>query len=132
MRSLIVVLVLGLVATFAQPARAQVTGDAPGVRPDAIVDLKTDEGMALVKGQWRVQQRQSHRRRSSQPGSRPRSVRSGESNAGHRRACRCRRFRRFGMGADHTGLVGRTAIDRPAVLQLVSDERDDSGEDRLV
>lgn len=32
---------------------AQVTGDAPGVRPDAIVDLKTDEGMALVKGQWR-------------------------------------------------------------------------------
>ncbi len=34
-------------------ALAQVTGDAPGVRPDAIVDLKTDEGMALVKGQWR-------------------------------------------------------------------------------
>jgi len=35
------------------PAYAQVTGDAPGVRPDAIVDLMTDEGMALVKGQWR-------------------------------------------------------------------------------
>jgi gluconolactonase len=35
------------------PAFAQVTSDAPGVRPDAIVDLKTDEGMALVKGQWR-------------------------------------------------------------------------------
>jgi len=34
-------------------ALAQVTGDAPGVRPEAIVDLKTDEGMALVKGQWR-------------------------------------------------------------------------------
>lgn len=32
---------------------AQITGDAPGVRPDAIVDLKTDEGMALVKGRWR-------------------------------------------------------------------------------
>lgn len=32
---------------------AQVTGDAPGVRPDAIIDLKTDEGMGLVKGQWR-------------------------------------------------------------------------------
>ncbi|BFU95638.1 MAG: hypothetical protein NTNFB02_23600 [Nitrospira sp.] len=31
----------------------QITGDAPGVRPEAIVDLKTDEGMALVKGQWR-------------------------------------------------------------------------------
>lgn len=34
-------------------AQAQLTGDAPGVRPDAIVDLKTDEGIALVKGQWR-------------------------------------------------------------------------------
>jgi len=33
-------------------AWAQVTGDAPGMRPDSIVDLKTDEGMALVKGQW--------------------------------------------------------------------------------
>ena len=32
---------------------AQVTGDAPGVRPDAIVDLKTDDGVGLVKGQWR-------------------------------------------------------------------------------
>ena len=36
-----------------QPSWAQVTGDAPGVRPDAIVDLKTDEGIGLVKGQWR-------------------------------------------------------------------------------
>ena len=34
-------------------AWAQVTGDAPGVRADAIIDLKTDEGIALVKGQWR-------------------------------------------------------------------------------
>jgi gluconolactonase len=34
-------------------AGAQTTQDAPGVRPDAIIDLKTDEGMALVKGQWR-------------------------------------------------------------------------------
>jgi len=32
---------------------AQVTGDAPGTRPDAIVDLMTEEGIALVKGQWR-------------------------------------------------------------------------------
>jgi gluconolactonase len=32
---------------------AQVTGDAPGARPDAIVDLMTEEGIALVKGQWR-------------------------------------------------------------------------------
>ncbi len=36
-----------------QAAVAQVTGDAPGVRPEAIVDLKTNEGMALVQGQWR-------------------------------------------------------------------------------
>jgi gluconolactonase len=35
------------------PSSAQVTSDAPGVRPDAIVDLQTDEGVALVKGQWR-------------------------------------------------------------------------------
>jgi gluconolactonase len=34
-------------------AWAQVTGDVPGVRPDAIVDLKTDEGIDVVKGQWR-------------------------------------------------------------------------------
>jgi len=34
-------------------SHAQVTGDAPGVRPDAIVDLKTDEGVGLLKGQWR-------------------------------------------------------------------------------
>jgi gluconolactonase len=51
---------LGIVAGVAVVALAtssvgwaQVTGDAPGVRPDAIVDLKTEEGVALVKGQWR-------------------------------------------------------------------------------
>lgn len=32
---------------------AQVTTDAPGVRPDAIIDLMTNEGAQLVKGQWR-------------------------------------------------------------------------------
>jgi gluconolactonase len=31
----------------------QVTADVPGVRPDAIVNLATDEGIASVKGQWR-------------------------------------------------------------------------------
>lgn len=30
-----------------------VTDDAPAIRPDSIIDLKTDEGVALVKGQWR-------------------------------------------------------------------------------
>jgi gluconolactonase len=34
-------------------ALAQITGDAPAVRPDAIVNLATDEGAALVRGQWR-------------------------------------------------------------------------------
>ncbi|MEW6248266.1 MAG: SMP-30/gluconolactonase/LRE family protein [Nitrospirota bacterium] len=34
-------------------ASAQTTQDAPAVRPDVIVDLMTDEGVALVKGQWR-------------------------------------------------------------------------------
>ncbi len=40
-------------AIFPVASRAQVTADAPAVRPDAIVDLMTDEGVALVKGQWR-------------------------------------------------------------------------------
>ncbi len=34
-------------------AFAQITGDVPAVRPDAIVNLATDEGVALVSGQWR-------------------------------------------------------------------------------
>jgi gluconolactonase len=32
---------------------AQITTDAPGGRPTAIIDLATDEGVGLVKGQWR-------------------------------------------------------------------------------
>ena len=47
------VLVITAFVVSVQPSWAQVTGDAPGVRPDAIVDLKTDEGVRLVKGQWR-------------------------------------------------------------------------------
>jgi gluconolactonase len=53
MKSRIAVLALGVVATFIQPSLAQVTSDAPGVRPDAIVDLKTNDGVALVRGQWK-------------------------------------------------------------------------------
>ena len=47
--------VLALMIAVLSPlfAWSQVTGDAPGVRPDAIVDLRTDEGISLVKGQWR-------------------------------------------------------------------------------
>ena len=47
------ILVMTTIALSVQPSWAQVTGDAPGVRPDAIVDLKTEEGIGLVKGQWR-------------------------------------------------------------------------------
>jgi gluconolactonase len=45
--------IIGALAMSGQPSWAQVTGDAPGVRPDVIVDLKTDDGLALVKGRWR-------------------------------------------------------------------------------
>lgn len=52
MRSRNVFAVVAILAIITEPVYAQVTGDAPGVLPDAIVDLKTDEGVALVKGQW--------------------------------------------------------------------------------
>ncbi|HET9488176.1 MAG TPA: SMP-30/gluconolactonase/LRE family protein [Methylomirabilota bacterium] len=34
-------------------AAGQITADAPGGRPTAIIDLATDAGLSLVKGQWR-------------------------------------------------------------------------------
>ena len=34
-------------------ASAQTTGDAPAGRPMAIINLASDEGLRLVKGQWR-------------------------------------------------------------------------------
>ncbi|HEV8396351.1 MAG TPA: SMP-30/gluconolactonase/LRE family protein [Vicinamibacterales bacterium] len=40
-------------ALTATPAVAQATSDVPVVRPDAIVDLATDDGVAAVNGQWR-------------------------------------------------------------------------------
>jgi gluconolactonase len=46
---------IGFVAAqlFVGSAFAQITADAPAVRPDAIVNLATEEGAALVRGQWR-------------------------------------------------------------------------------
>jgi gluconolactonase len=50
---------LGLVVTAATmalsplPVAAQTTADVPASRPTAIIDLSTDEGVRLVKGQWR-------------------------------------------------------------------------------
>jgi gluconolactonase len=34
-------------------AFAQITSEVPAVRPDAIINLATDEGVSLVRGQWR-------------------------------------------------------------------------------
>jgi gluconolactonase len=42
-----------LVLAAATPLAAQTTADAPGVRPDAIVDLASPEGAAAVRAQWR-------------------------------------------------------------------------------
>jgi gluconolactonase len=49
--SIAIVCLLAIAAP--SPSIAQVTSDVPAVRPDAIVDLATDDGAAAVKGQWR-------------------------------------------------------------------------------
>jgi gluconolactonase len=41
-----------VVAAAAVPA-AQVTSDAPAVRPDAVIDLATEAGVSLVRGGWK-------------------------------------------------------------------------------
>jgi gluconolactonase len=46
-------LVVTLLAVMVVPAAAQTTADAPGIRPDAIVDLASAEGVALVRAHWR-------------------------------------------------------------------------------
>ncbi len=52
-RFLTTVLAIGGAVFFAARPAGQVTGDAPFKRPAAIVDLTTDEGVRLVKGEWR-------------------------------------------------------------------------------
>lgn len=47
------VLAIAVFLALTASVYAHVTSDAPGMRPDAIIDLRTDEGMDLVKGQWR-------------------------------------------------------------------------------
>jgi gluconolactonase len=52
----LIILVVALAAAGALPAAApaQVTGDVPNLgRPAAIVDLRTDDGVNLVRGEWR-------------------------------------------------------------------------------
>lgn len=52
-RTLVVAAVVAtVVASESRPA-SQVTQDAPAGRPDAIVDLTTDEGVQLLHGAWR-------------------------------------------------------------------------------
>ena len=51
--ALAAVLLAALVLTGVDTANAQVTGDVPAGRPDAIVDLTTREGVSLVRGEWR-------------------------------------------------------------------------------
>ncbi len=48
-----------LMAAGFAPMAAQTTGDAPaGWRPEAIVDLRTPEGVRLVRGEWRYRDAQ--------------------------------------------------------------------------
>ena len=52
----LIILAVAVAASGAVPgaAGAQVTSDAPALgQPAAIVDLRTDDGVALVKGEWR-------------------------------------------------------------------------------
>ena len=42
-----------IVVLLAAPLTAQVTGDVPAARPDAIVDLATRDGVRFVNGEWR-------------------------------------------------------------------------------
>jgi gluconolactonase len=53
MQRKILQLLLLLACGSAAGASAQTTADVPAVHPEAYVDLRTDAGVALVKGQWR-------------------------------------------------------------------------------
>src|SRR5262245_18538810 len=43
-------------AAVAGGAAAQTTSDAPSARPAAIINLATEDGLRLVKGQWRYRE----------------------------------------------------------------------------
>jgi gluconolactonase len=47
------IVTLALLAAVPLGSAAQTTTDAPAGRPAAIIDLATDEGVRLVRGQWR-------------------------------------------------------------------------------
>jgi gluconolactonase len=49
----LVTAIAGAALLTGSSVKAQVTGDVPGGRPDAIVDLASPEGVRLVRGEWR-------------------------------------------------------------------------------
>ena len=71
---------------------AQITGDAPAVRPDAIVDLATDEGAALVGGQWRYRDARIIEVEHRSPGPDLRASGPPNRDVRHLASCRCRRL----------------------------------------
>ena len=57
-----------LLAATTLQAPAQITTDAPAGRPTAIIDLATEEGVRLVKGQWRYRDARIHEVAHRAPG----------------------------------------------------------------
>jgi gluconolactonase len=53
MRLALLLLIPAVMLAGAPGLGAQITADAPGVRPDAVIDLATTEGVQLVRGGWK-------------------------------------------------------------------------------
>jgi gluconolactonase len=53
LRTFTMVWASALIVCPASPLLAQVTGDVPASRPDAIIDLATREGVRVVNAEWR-------------------------------------------------------------------------------
>ena len=97
----------------------------PG-RPDAIIDLQTDDGARLAGAQWRYCRRAGRgdrlRRRRGRRG--PRPARAGHGAQPHLRRAPARagrRLRRLGLGRARARGHDAPARRRPRVLQLVPD-----------
>ena len=75
-------------------AFAQVTGDVPAARPDALIDLATREGTAQVSGQWRYSDTKIVEVGTSGGWCRPEGEWFADACLRHRAARGCRRLRR--------------------------------------
>ena len=53
MRPALLLVIPALMIAGASDMGAQITADAPGVRPDAVIDLATTPGVELVRGLWK-------------------------------------------------------------------------------